>query len=473
MKKLTKLSIVGYGAGDAANNLAFTTATMFLLVYYTDVAGISAAAAGTLLLVVRIFDAFADVFAGRMVDRSYSKRFGKFRPFIMFGSIPLLLLSVATFSVPQLGETGTLLYAYVSYAALGLAYSLVNIPYGSLAGAMTQDPGDRAKLGSARTVGALLVSSALGIFVAPLIKPGADLQSTFTNITLAFVVIGAALYFFTIFTAKERVHRSVPNVSFKQSMDTLKTNRPLLMLCLSSFLFLTGYMALSSVQLYYLRDVLGRLDLFPVLAIVQLVMTLALAPLMPRLVRKLGKRNVYIAAGALSMVGGAIVFISPPSMVWAGFTGLLISLMGVMAVNIVVWALEADTVEYGEWKTGVRTEGITYALFSFTRKTGQAVGGALAAYCLAVGGYKSGAAQSAEAMQGIQFAAGALPAIMTILAIVVMARYKLTDAVHAQIVGEIRSRRSAEDLQDNPEGVPEGAAADYATHGKASGSEIS
>ncbi|WCI07578.1 MFS transporter [Arthrobacter sp. OVS8] len=114
---------------------------MFLLVYYTDVAGISAAAAGTLLLTVRIFDAFADVFAGRVVDRTFSKRFGKFRPFIMFGSIPLLLLSVATFSIPELGESGTLLYAYVTYAALGLAYSLVNIPYGSLAGAMTQDPG--------------------------------------------------------------------------------------------------------------------------------------------------------------------------------------------------------------------------------------------------------------------------------------------------------------------------------------------
>ncbi len=247
----------------------------------------------------------------------------------------------------------------------------------------------------------------------------------------------------------------MPNVSFKQSMDTLKTNRPLLMLCLSSFLFLTGYMALSSVQLFYLRDVLGRLDLYPVLAIVQLVMTLALAPLMPRLVRKLGKKNVYIVAGGLSTVGGIIVFLSPSSMVWVGFSGLVISLMGVMAVNIVVWALEADTVEYGEWKTGVRTEGITYALFSFTRKTGQAVGGALAAYCLAVGGYKSGVTQSAEALQGIQFAAGALPAIMTILAIVVMTKYKLTDVLHAQIVGEIRARRLVEREPDTSEQAPQ------------------
>lgn len=447
MKKLSRLSIIGYGAGDAANNLAFTTATMFLLVYYTDVAGISAAAAGTLLLAVRIFDAFADIFAGRVVDRAFSKRFGKFRPFIMFGSIPLLLLSVATFSVPQLGESGTLLYAYVTYAALGLAYSLVNIPYGSLAGAMTQDPGERAKLGSARMVGALLVGSALGIFVAPLIKPGADLQATFTTITLVFVAIGAALYFFTVLTAKERVHRAVPNVTLKQSMDTLKGNKPLLMLCLSSFFFLTGYLALTSVQLYYLRDVLGRLDLYPVLSIVQLALTFVLAAFMPRLVRNFGKKRVYIFSAMFTVVGGAIIFFTPASQVWMGFSGLVVSLVGVLAVNIVVWALEADTVEYGEWKTGVRTEGITYALFSFTRKTGQAVGGALAAYALAWGGYKSGAVQSADAIFGIQLAAGAIPAVLTILALLVMSKYQLTDAMHAQILAEIRARRASGDSE--------------------------
>ncbi|GAC1595398.1 MAG: glucuronide transporter [Pseudarthrobacter sp.] len=443
MKKLNKLSIVGYGAGDAANNLAFTTATMFLLVYYTDVAGISAAAAGTLLLVVRLFDAFADVLAGRIVDRTYSKRFGKFRPFIMFGSIPLLLLSMAVFSVPQIGESGALLYAYVTYAALGLAYSLVNIPYGSLAGAMTQDPGERAKLGSARLVGALTVSSALGIFVAPLIKPGADLQQMFTTITLVFVVIGTALYFFTALTAKERVHRCVPKVSLKQSMETLKTNKPLMMLCLSSFFFLTGYLALTSVQLYYLRDVLGRLDLYPVLSIIQLALTFVLAAFMSRLVRTIGKKNIYIYSSVITIAGGAIIFFTPSSQVWIGFSGLVISLVGVLAVNIVVWALEADTVEYGEWKTGVRTEGITYALFSFTRKSGQAVGGALAAYALALGGYKSGGvAQTPDAVFGIQVAAGALPAVMVILAVLVMSTYKLTDARHAEILKEIQARRT-------------------------------
>ena len=446
-KKLSALSVVGYGAGDAANNLAFTTATMFLLVYYTDVAGISAAAAGTLLLVVRIFDAFADVFAGRIVDRTYSKRFGKFRPFILFGSLPLLLLSVATFSVPQIGESGMLLYAYLTYAALGLAYSLVNIPYGSLAGAMTRNSGERAKLASARTVGAVVVGATLGIFVAPLITPDRDLQTLFTSMTLGFVVVGFALYLFTFVTAKETVVRDVPRVSMRQSFSILKTNRPLLLLCLSSFVFLTGMLALSTVQLYYLRDVLHALPLYALLSIVQIVLTFGLAAFVPMIVRRFGKRTGYIAGGVVMIVGGVIVFLAPPSVPWLAFGGLVLCQVGIALVNMLVWALEADTVEYGEWKTGVRAEGIIYALFSFTRKTGQAVGGALAAYALAFGGYAAGAqVQSESAEWGIRAAAGLLPAAGALIAIVIMIFYPLTDARHRQIVAEIAERREERGL---------------------------
>ncbi|GAA1820583.1 glucuronide transporter [Agromyces neolithicus] len=440
--KLSKLSIVGYGAGDAANNLAFTTATMFLLIYYTDVAGIAAAAAGTLLLVVRVFDAFADVLAGRIVDRTYSKRLGKFRPFILFGSLPLLLLSVATFSIPQIGESGMLLYAYLTYAALGLAYSLVNIPYGSLAGAMTRDSSERAKLASARTIGAMIVGAGLGIFIAPLITPDRDLQSVFTWMTVGFVVVGFALYMFTFFTAKETVKRDVARVSMKQSFAILKSNTPLLLLCLSSFVFLTGMLALSTVQLYYLRDVLHALPLYAVLSIIQIALTFGLAVVVPTIVRRFGKRTGYIGGGLIMVVGGLVVFLSPPSAVWLAFAGLVLCYVGLVLVNMLVWALEADTVEYGEWKTGVRAEGIIYALFSFTRKTGQAVGGALAAYALAIGGYVAGVeSQSVEAEWGIRAAAGLLPAVAAGLAVLIMFFYPLTDKRHREIVAEIEERR--------------------------------
>jgi glucuronide carrier protein len=446
--KLKLRSIIGYGAGDGANNLAFATATMFLLVYYTDVAGIAAAAAGTLLLVVRIFDAFADVVAGRIVDRTYSQRFGgKFRPFILFGSLPLLVLSFLTFSVPQIGQTGMLIYAYLTYAALGFAYSMVNIPYGSLAGAMTQNPSERAKLGTARTVGAAVVGAFIGIVVAPLLRPGADLQLVFTVMTLSFIVVGMAMYLFTYFTTKERVIRTVQHVSMRQSFATLKGNRPLLMLCIASLLSLIGMLSASTAQIYFLRDVFGALGLYAVLSLSQLILIFVLAPFVPAIVRRFGKRNTFIAGGLIGVVGDGVAFIAPN--VAIALPAMILAMVGLMLGGMVIWAIEADTVEYGEWRTGVRAEGITYALFSFTRKTGQAFGGALAAYALAIGGYVAGAPQQTlSAEWGIRVGAALVPAIFILLSVIVMAFYPLTDKVHAKIVAEIAARREAASLGD-------------------------
>ena len=196
--------------------------SLFLLLYYTDVVGISAAAVGTMFLVVRFWDAFADLFAGRLVDRAQT-RWGKFRPFILFGARPLLLISVATFSVPDgLQPHRQHVYTYVTYALLGLLYSLVNIPYGSLAAAMTQVPTERAKLATWRVYGSNLTILMLAFVVAPQIKNSGNLQRSLTITTLAFVVVGAALYLITFLTAREQVQRDVPNVSLRQSFATLK-----------------------------------------------------------------------------------------------------------------------------------------------------------------------------------------------------------------------------------------------------------
>ncbi len=231
---------LGYAAGDAGNNLAFMMTSMFLLLYYTDVVGISAAAVGTLFLLVRVWDAFADIVAGRMVDKTMT-RWGKVRPFILFGSLPLLLLSVAVFSVPGgLSDGGKLIYAYVSHALLGLVYSLVNIPYGSLATAMTQRPEERARLATFRVFGSNLTILMRALVVALQVEGSDNLQRSLTITTLAFVVVGAALYLFTFFSAKEQVERDVPKVSLRETVTTLRQNRPLVMLCLSSLMFLTG-----------------------------------------------------------------------------------------------------------------------------------------------------------------------------------------------------------------------------------------
>ena len=209
-KPLRLPQFLGYATGDAANNLAFSMSSMFLLLYlHRRRRHLEAAAVGTMFLLVRFWDAFADIFAGRLVDRT-STRWGKFRPFLLFGSLPLLLLSVAVFSVPDgLSEGEALVYAYVSYAILGLAYSLVNIPYGSMATAMTQRPEERAKLATFRVFGSNLTILMLALVVAPQIKGSDDLQQSLTTTTLVFVVVGFALYLFTFLTAQEQVERDV------------------------------------------------------------------------------------------------------------------------------------------------------------------------------------------------------------------------------------------------------------------------
>ncbi|MFI7542432.1 glucuronide transporter [Actinoplanes sp. NPDC049599] len=449
-RKLGPLQFVGYAAGDAANNLAFSMTSFFLLIYYTDVVGISAAAAGTLFLVIRLWDGFADIFAGRTVDRTMT-RWGKFRPFFLFAGPPVLLLSVATFTLPgQVSGSGAkLLVAYLTYGLLGLAYSLVNIPYGSLAAAMTQQPGERAKLASFRMIGTALTTIMLAFVVSPQIqqyKGDPDgFQRSLMITTAIFAVAGIALYLFLFATARESVQRDVEQVSARQSFATLKGNKPLIMLCLASLAFLTALFSLQTVQVYYARDVLGNANLLTALTVLSVGAIFVVAPLVPRLVRAIGKKTAFLSFGGIGLLAGVGIAVSPPSTPWVSMTFFGIMGVSTAGLNTLMWALEADTVEYGEWKTGVRTEGITYALFSFTRKLGQAVGGAVAAYAIALGGYAGGAAvQDETALNAIRYASGLIPVVFILIGMLIFFRYPLTEQTFTTMVAETQARRLAQ-----------------------------
>jgi glucuronide carrier protein len=413
--KLNTVQYLGYAAGDAANNLTFSMASLFLLLYYTDVVGLTAAAVGTLFLLVRIWDAIADVVAGRIVDRTQT-RWGKFRPFILFGSLPLLLITVALFSVPDLSSSGRLAYAYISYALFGFAYSLVNIPYGSLAAAMTHIPDERAKLASVRVVGTNLAILVLVFVVSPQLARSSDLQRSLTLTTLSLVVVGFALYLFTFLTARDRVHRAAGEVTLGDVVGMVRENRPLVVLCASGLLFLTGWFGLQTVGAYYARDVLGDADYFAVITLVQTAGGLLAALLVPYLVGTLGKKVAYIGFGAVAAVGGIGVSFVP-----ASIPAIPISLFAVFGLGLGV---------------------VSTLMFSFTRKFGQAIGGAAAAYTIGFGGYVAGAEQQASsAITAIKLAAGVIPAIFILLAVAVMVAYPLSESRFRQVAREIASRR--------------------------------
>lgn len=480
-KKLRLSAYLGYATGDAGNNLAFTMASMFLLLYYTDVVGIPPAYAAPIFLIVRIWDGIGDVIVGRWVDRT-NTRWGKFRPWILWSSLPLLLSSVWVFSIPQADSlTMKLFWAYLSYGVLAMFYSMVNIPYGSLAAAMTQVPTERAKLATFRSVGAAATGLMLALVVAPQVKrwssaslyqekvaelggeasaspaqlaaaqaaaqaeAATGLQGSLTTLTLIFVFVGMALYLTTFFTAREQVVRPAQDrATLREATDTLRQNKPLLWLCVGSLLFLTSFITFSTMGIYYARDVLGNAGLFGILSIVQTGAIFVLAPFIAKIVARFGKRTGYLAGTVAFIVGALLLFVTPASAPWMAIVAYFLVGTGLGLVNTLMWAMEADTIEFGEWKTGRRTEGTTYAVFSFIRKLGQAFGGFAAAGIIGLTGYVGTAAvQTDGALQGIRVATGLVPAVLALLTLLVMAKYPLTDKRFKEITAETEARKAA------------------------------
>lgn len=443
-QQLSWRAIVGYSLGDVANNFAFAMGALFLLSYYTDVAGVGAAAAGTMLLLVRVFDAFADVFAGRVVD-SVNTRWGKFRPFLLFGTAPLMIFSVLVFWVPtDWSHSSKVVYAYLTYMGLGLCYSLVNIPYGSLATAMTQQLQSRARLGAARGIAASLTFVCLAFLIGPSIKNSSpeEMVSVYHFWTIVLAIAGMVLYFICFKSTRENVVRNVAQPSLKISLQTLKRNRPLFMLCIGALCVLISTFAVSASSLFYVRYVLNDTGLFTVLVLVQnLVGTVASAPLVPGMVARIGKKNTFLIGALLGTCGYLLFFWVSVWSLPVALVALAIASIGQGVTMTVMWALEADTVEYGEYLTGVRIEGLTYSLFSFTRKCGQAIGGSIPAFILGLSGYIANQAQTPEVIMGIRTSIALVPCGFMLLAFVIIWFYPLTDKKFKEIVVEIDNRK--------------------------------
>ena len=446
MKPLTLRNYLGYSAGDLANNLAFSLQALFLLIYYTNVVGLNPASIATMFLVVRVWDAFADLAAGRLVDLTRS-RWGKFRPYLLFASLPLLLSSIALFSVPDFSSTtAKYVYAYVTYALLGFLYSLTNIPFGSLATAMTQDPVERSRLGVWRAVGPILGILVLVVVIAPQIsryKTQPDqLQSFLTIVTIVFAVLGYALYLFCFASCREQVVHETKPVTIKETVATVRQNRPLLLLCVSNLVFLTGIFGLQASQAYYAAYILGDSSRLIWMVLATSLATFVAVPIVPRFVARIGKKNTFLIGAAGLVVMGTWLFFMPANVAVAVVSFFGFGVFQNLSMSL-LFAFEADAVEYGEYQTGKRTEGATYAIYSFFRKVSQAVAGALAGYALAFGGFNAKLPeQSDSALLAIRGLVGLGPAIFGLLGALIFLRYPLTDTRFREIVRELHARRA-------------------------------
>ena len=436
-EKISLKEKIGYAFGDVGSNFIWTAAAAFLTFYYTDVIGLGAAAVGTLLLIARVFDGFVDIGVGALIDRTKSKH-GKARPWLLWMAIPFGLAGFLLFTVPDLSLNGALIYAYVTYLIVNIIYSLINVPYGVLNSLITQDPYQRSVLNIFRMVFALSGALAVNMLTIRLVNGFGGGKPGWSMTFILFGTIAVALFFITFLTTKERVKPSVvqKEIPLKRGIKALFRNKYwvlVLLLCITSLII---YGVNTAVNIYYAQYVLHD---------VKQVATLGMASLIPKLVcllfiapfiKRFGKRNVSMA-GIIFIIAGSLIMAVDPSSLNLVLIGTIVKSFGLAPIIGTTFALLADTVDYGEWKTGIRTEGLVYSAGSFGSKAGSGIGAALVGWLLSAGGYVSGQqTQSEAAIASLHFLFIYLPIILSVIMFIILWFYKL-DKEYPQIMKDL------------------------------------
>ncbi len=382
-----KISIrekVGYALGDTAANFIFQTMIMFQLAFYTDTFGITAIAAGTLLVVVRFWDAIFDPIMGIVADRT-NTRWGKFRPWILWTAVPFGIMGFLTFLTPDLSSTGKLIYAYVTYIVLMMVYSANNLPYSALSGVMTGNLGERTSLSSYRFVFAMLAQLIIQGLALPMVHyfgrgNGAVGYQYTMGIFSTFAVI---LFFITFVSTKERIHPSPDQrATVRQHFGDLMKNRPwLIMFILTIILFITLAMR-GSVVLYYFKYYVGKEDLFSLFNVLGTTATIIGIFFSKSLSMRFGKRNVFIGGlGTTTFFTALFVFLAPGDVNLIFATEILRQFAYGFTIPL-LWAMMADVADYSEWKNNRRATGIIFSAIVFGLKAGLGFGGAITGFVL-------------------------------------------------------------------------------------------
>lgn len=442
---------LGYGLGDTASNFYFQVFNIFLLYYYTDIFGLSAAAVGTMFIVTKIVDAASDPIMGLIADRTET-RWGKFRPYILWGAIPYAVLGYAMFASPDLSDTGKLVYAYVTYTLMMLAYTAINVPYSALMGVISPSSVERTKVASYRFICAFAAAWLIGTFVTPLKNIlGGDNEALGFQLTMAiFAVASVALFWVCFATTKERVRPVQTDSDVRLDFKALLSNGPWMVLFAAAIFTLMNVAVRNGTILYYFKYYVGddgtpiflifdKTAVFMSLGLFAMVLGTSLAS---TLCKYFEKRTLLITLTILNAIAMALFYITPPDQYWLMVTINCIGALISGPTPPLVWAMYTDTADYGEWKTGRRITGLTFSSLQFAQKLGLAVGAGLAGIILGWFGFVANETQTAESMAGIRFLFSILPAILAIAGAVAIFFYKIDSKTIKTVESELQERHA-------------------------------
>lgn len=442
-----KISIrekIGFGLGDTASNLFFQTTIYFLLYFYTDVFGISPVSIGTMFLVTRIWDAVNDPMMGAIADRT-NTRWGKFRPYLLWFAVPFGIIGVAMFTTPDLGSTGKLIYAYVTYTLMMMVYTVVNVPYCALMGVISPNSMERTVVSSYRFVLAFIGMFIVQYALVQLVVKFGGAKNSPQGWQYAMCVLFAAaivLFMITFLSTKERVKpiKEERNL-FRQDLADLFTNGPWLLIAFATVFQLMYILIRGGVIVYYFDyyiqnqqvELFGKVfdltstQLASAFMLSGTIVTILAAMTTKWICKLIDKPKVYTGFFLLAAVTtGMVYWVRPQNLILLFVLQFLTSFcMG--PVSVLQWAIYTDTADYSEWKTGRRATALIMAASLFALKMGVALGGAILAWILAWYGYKANQPQTALSLRGICLAMSIYAAIPAFIAGLLMFFYPLSN----------------------------------------------
>lgn len=432
---------LGFGFGDMAVNFTFASLGMFVVFFYTDVIGISAGIIGTLMLFSRSFDGIIDVVIGGLVDKTHS-RWGKTRPWLLFGAIPFAALTILLFAVPSSwSEAAKVVYIFLSYNILMVAFSAIAIPYGTLNSLVTRDQHQREIFNLFRMfmaqIGVLIVTNA----TMPLVNFFGNKQVSWVITYAILSGISVILLLIVFKSQRERVTVSAEKkIPLKISLKAIGHNKYWWIATIFFIIYSIGYALNQGSTIYYAKYILHNDSLVGVLTLAYLAPVLAGFLVIASLFGKYGKTKVMLYGSIVSIVGYLVTLISPDNF-WVVMIAQIVKGFGQAPLLGGVWAMFPDTIEYGEWKTHVRIEGLLYSGGSLGQKIGVGLGTAITGWVLAFGHYNGTlATQSPSAVQAIYQLFIYIPLIIYVLQIVMLRMYDL-DKKYPQIMADLAERK--------------------------------
>ncbi len=458
--KLKLKEKISYGFGDLASVLYWQTFMLYFTFFYTDVFLIPASVAATMFLVSRIWDGVNDPVMGMIADRTKT-RWGKFRPYLLWLCVPFAIVGVLTFTVPNFGMTGKMIWAYATFIVIMMLYTGINIPYTALLGVISPDSNERTTVSSVKFIFAFAAGIIVSATLLPMVKAfgkGNDPRGW----QLSFVVYGiAAIIFFLIAFKGTRERVQPPKAqksSVKKDLFELVTNGPWLILLATTITFILFVAVRSSVTAHYFKYVIGAQELslpfiktntysfetlvsaFNTIGQISSLLGVLMVSWFARIV---GKKKAFIIIFIIAIIStAAFYFLSAKQLALIYLFQITGSLTG-GPLSVLLWAMYADTADYAEWKRGRRATGLVFSASTMSQKFGWAFGAFVALNLMSKVGFAPNQAQSAESLKGLILLFSLIPAGMGVVSIIIALIYPLNDKRVAQISADLENRRKA------------------------------